>query len=66
MKTYEYLIDRLIELRASKNLSQKDVAAMTGWSQAYISRLESKKTSPRLDTFCKYADSIGAVVDILN
>ena len=51
MKTYEYLIDRLIELRASKNLSQKDVAAITGWSQAYISRLESKKTSPRLDTF---------------
>ena len=53
------LVDRLIEIRKQENISQSELAKMTGNSQQAISRLEKKNHSPSLQTFCNILDALG-------
>ena len=45
------LVDDLIEIRKKENISQAELAEMTGNSQQAISRLE-KKSQPITETVC--------------
>lgn len=47
------LIGKLIEVRESKGLSQKEFADLAGLKQPAIARLESMKATPQIDTLSK-------------
>lgn len=53
------LIDNLIEIRKQENISQSELAEMTGNTQQSISRLEKKTHSPSLQTFCNILSALG-------
>ncbi len=46
-------------LRQSKNLTQADLANLTGISQHSISKLETGQTAPRPETMQRLADALG-------
>ena len=51
---------QLVELRKSKNLTQKDISDATGLSAQCISDIESEnKGNPTLKSLIKYLDSLG-------
>lgn len=53
------IIDRLIEERHNKGMTQKDLAKAASLTQSVIARLESKKATPQLDTLFKVAAALG-------
>lgn len=53
------LIDHLIALRKEQNISQKQLAELTGSRQQAVSRLEQKSHCPSLRLFCSMADALG-------
>lgn len=53
------LIDELISLRKGQNLSQSQLAEMTGNKQQAISRLENKEHSPSLKLFYSMVHALG-------
>lgn len=53
------LIDQMVNLRKEQNLSQKQLAEMTGNKQQSISRIEKKEHSPSLQTFCNMLNALG-------
>lgn len=53
------LVDKLIEIRKQENISQSELAKMTGNTQQAISRLEKKNHSPSLQAFCNILDALG-------
>ena len=55
----EELVDKLIEIRKQKNISQTELAKMTGNTQQAISRLEKKNHSPSLQSFCNILNALG-------
>lgn len=58
------LIERLVELRKAKGLSQRQLAAITEISYVVIARLESKKQSPNIETLNKLLDALDARLTI--
>lgn len=62
------IIDRLIEQRHNKGMTQKELAKASCLTQSVIARLESKKATPQLDTLLKVASALDcdiAVVPII-
>lgn len=59
------IIDRLIEQRHSKGMTQKDVAKAASLTQSVVARLESKKAMPQLDTLLKVAAALDLRLDIV-
>ena len=59
------IIDRLVEERHNKGLTQKELAAAASLTQSVIARLESKKTVPQLDTLLKVASALGCSLEIV-
>ena len=53
------LVDKLILIRIQENISQSELAKMTGNTQQAISRLEKKNHSPSLQTFCNILNALG-------
>ncbi len=53
------IVDRLIELRHQKGMTQKALAKAANLPQPSIARLESKRTIPQLDTLLKVAAALG-------
>lgn len=53
------LIDQMVSLRKKQNLSQKQLAEITGNKQQAISRIEKKEHSPSLQTFCNILNALG-------
>jgi len=53
------IADRIKSIRASKNLSQKQVALEIGIDQAQYSRIESGKVEPTLSSLEKIANALG-------
>jgi transcriptional regulator with XRE-family HTH domain len=49
---------RLLALRATKNLSQGDIEKRTGFLRCYISRVENGHTIPNLETLQRWADAL--------
>lgn len=57
--TEKELINQMINLRKEQNLSQKQLAEITGNKQQAISRIEKNEHSPSLQTFCNILDALG-------
>lgn len=53
------LIDELINIRKEQNMSQIDLARLTGNKQQAISRLETKEHSPSLKLFYSMVNALG-------
>lgn len=53
------LVDDLIEIRKKENISQEELAKMTGSSQQSISRLEKQTHSPSLKLFTNIVQALG-------
>ena len=52
------LVDALISYRKKLNMTQRDVAEVTGIKRANIARIESKRHAITLESLIKYADSL--------
>lgn len=52
------IIDQLIAQRHAKCLTQQELAKLTNLTQSVIARLESKRTTPQLDTLLKVASAL--------
>lgn len=53
------LVENLIAIRKKENISQKDLAEMTGNSQQAISRFEKQTHSPSLKMFTNIVHALG-------
>lgn len=56
------LVLRLIELRKEKGVSQEELAARLGISQASVSAFERLGNDPRMSTVRRYARALGVLV----
>ncbi len=59
------LIGKLIEAREAKGLSQRDLAELSGLKQPAIARLESMRSTPKIDTLFKVLNSLGYTLSIV-
>lgn len=59
------LIGKLVEARASKGLSQKELADLSGLKQSAIARLESMKVTPQIDTLLKILQPLGYTLTVV-
>ena len=58
------IIDQLIQERERQGLTQKGLATASKLTQPAIARMESKRTTPTLDTFIKVAGALNCTVSI--
>ena len=58
-KQEEKLIDEMIKIRKEQNISQNQLAKLTGNKQQAVSRLENKEHSPSLKLFCSMINALG-------
>lgn len=56
------LVDKLIELRRRKNLTQEDLAERMGVSQSAVAKFENGPRDPRLSTLRRYALALGVQI----
>lgn len=56
---------RIAELRASKGMSQQQMADITGIQRCHISRIEQGRYSVGLDTLELIAEAVGYMVDFV-
>lgn len=56
---YSEIAQQLVEARYSLGLSQKELAAKSGLTQANISKIESGTSHPTIDSLKKIADALG-------
>lgn len=59
------LIKNLHKKRLEKNMSQKDIANITGLSQQAISRIETFQYSPSLPSLLKYMNALNLDINTL-
>lgn len=59
------LIGQMIRLRKESNLTQSQLAEITGSKQQFISRIEKKENSPSLGIFCKLLNALGYELKIV-
>ncbi|GBU20223.1 hypothetical protein R80B4_00099 [Fibrobacteres bacterium R8-0-B4] len=60
------LIGKLIEVRESQNLTQKQLAEVAGIKQSAIARLENLKSTPQIDTLFKVLTPMGYKLAIVS
>ena len=53
------IIDRLIEERHAKGMTQNELAIAANLTQSVIARMESKKAAPQLNTLLKVVSALG-------
>lgn len=53
------LLHEVTRIRKEQNLTQKQLAELSGNTQQEISRLEKREHSPALKTLCKIVNSMG-------
>lgn len=59
------LIGEMVSLRKARNMTQSELAHLTGNKQQVISRIENKENSPTLKTFCNLLNAIGYELKIV-
>jgi ribosome-binding protein aMBF1 (putative translation factor) len=59
------LIGEMISLRKQENITQKELAMMTGNKQQVISRIERKENSPSVRTFSNILKALGYELQIV-
>lgn len=57
------LVDKLIEIRRRRQLTQKDLANLMGVSQSAVAKFENGPRDPRLSTIRRYALALGVEVN---
>ena len=56
---FSEISEQLIEARNNTGITQKELAQKTGLTQALISRIESGKSHPTIETLKRIADGLG-------
>jgi transcriptional regulator with XRE-family HTH domain len=59
------LIDSLVEIREKRQLTQARVSELMDTTQSSVSGFERQSGDPKLSTVLRYADAVGAEVNIL-
>ena len=59
------LIGEMVALRKQENITQKELAKLTGNKQQVISRIERKESIPTLRAFSKILDALGYELQIV-
>ncbi|MBI3091686.1 MAG: helix-turn-helix transcriptional regulator [Candidatus Tectomicrobia bacterium] len=57
--------NRIREIRQSKQMTQRDLARILGFTESYVSHLESGRAAPTAPTLQKLAAALGVKVDDL-
>ncbi len=52
------IIEKLVEIRKEKGLTQKELAIAANLAQPALARMERKNTVPQLDTLLKVANAL--------
>lgn len=60
------IIDRLIQERHNKGMTQKELAQAANLTQSVIARLESKKAIPQLDTLLKVIAALECTLQVVS
>lgn len=63
-ETEATIISAMIKQRTSLGLTQRDLAALCDIPQSSVARIESSKTTPRLDTLLKILGKLGLTLRI--
>lgn len=58
------LVNAIVNRRKQLNLSQQEVADLTGMTQAQVARLETQSSVPRIETVLRVAVALGLVLNI--
>ena len=58
------IISAMIRQRAELGMSQRDLAALCDIPQSSVARIESSKTTPRLDTLLKILSRLGLTLRV--
>lgn len=58
------IISAMIKQRSALGLSQRDLAALCDIPQSSVARIESSKTTPRLDTLLKLLNQLGLTLSV--
>lgn len=61
----DIFVERLIELRKERNMSQRDLAKAIGTTQAAVSLWERGERTPDIDTLLKLANVFDVSTDYL-
>ena len=56
--------ERLRAYRESRNLTQKELSALTGITQADLSKIENGNANPSLNTLMKLANGLGKKLQV--
>ena len=59
------LIEKVIEARREKGLSQRELAELSGVKQPAIARLESMQATPKIDTLIKILLPLGYTLSVV-
>ena len=59
------LIGEMISLRKKENMTQKELAKLTGQKQQVISRIERKERMPSIGSFNKILNALGYELKIV-
>ena len=59
------LIGEMISLRKQENITQKELASLTGNKQQVISRIERKESIPTISAFSHMLDALGYELKIV-
>ena len=60
------IIDKLIEERHNRGMTQRELAEAANLPQAAIGRFESKKVTPQLDTLIRVAEALNCDIAIIS
>ncbi|MCL2099414.1 MAG: helix-turn-helix domain-containing protein [Oscillospiraceae bacterium] len=63
-RTQREYIKAIIAVRIEKNMTQKELAQLTGIKQSNISRIENGNCSPTIATLQQIADGVGKTLHI--
>ena len=59
------LTGKMIEARESRGMTQRDLAEASGLKQSAIARIESRRSTPRVDTLLKLLAPLGYTLSIV-
>ena len=59
------IIDRVIEERKKRDMTQSQLAEASGFTQSVIARFEGKKVMPQINTLCRILEALDCTVDIV-
>lgn len=63
-ETRAAIVSAMIEKRNELGISQRELAQMCGMPQSSVARIESYKTSPKLDTLLKLLQHLGLSLSV--